>query len=260
MKHFRNVSAAFLATSLLVLPRFAYAQEGGPSGSGAGSSTGMMPSTPPGAAAPAPIDAASAALSQSPTPLAANDETPSGPPTSAPVGESQAASLGLPAPSTNRFGSKHTLAISTDLGFTIRYTHISSTPSGNNFQIQIAPGFDYFLLDNFSLGVFVGLDYLHTSGGGISTHSTLFDIGGRAGYNFWLMDRVSVWPRLGLSYTHNSAPGGVSSGSLALNISAPFLYHAENLFIGWGPALDVDLTGNSKATTIAGVLTLGGWL
>jgi hypothetical protein len=200
------------------------------------------------------METAGAALSQQP--LAANE-------TSAPVGESTAQAAGLPPPSgNNRFGTKHTLAISTDLGFTIRYTHISSSGggSGNTFQLQFAPGVDYFLMDNFSLGVFVGLDYTHSSGGGVSGHTTLFDVGGRAGYNFWLLDRVSIWPRLGLSYAHNSTSPGASSSSLALDLSAPIMYHAENIFIAWGPALDVDLTGNSKATTIAGLLTLGGWL
>jgi hypothetical protein len=254
MKHFRNVSAAFLATSSLALaltiPKLAQA-----AGSSSNSS-GQMPDTSVSAGTPAPIDAASAALSQGP--ISANDEgPPPGGPTSAPVGESQAASLGLPPPSMNRFGSKHTLAISTDLGFTIRYTHISSSPSQNIFNLNIAPGFDYFLMDNFSLGIFIGLDYTHQTGG----HSTLFDIGGRVGYNFWLADRISVWPRLGLSYSSASTGGpGGSSHALGLNLNAPFLYHAENIFIGWGPTLDVALTGSNKATSIGGQLTLGGWL
>jgi hypothetical protein len=46
-----------------------------------------------------------------------------------------------------------------------------------------------------------------------------------------------------------------------LNLFAPVMVHpAEHFFIGFGPALDTDLTGDVKATTIAGRLTIGGWL
>jgi hypothetical protein len=39
------------------------------------------------------------------------------------------------------------------------------------------------------------------------------------------------------------------------------MFHpVEHFFIGLGPAFDLDLSGDNKATTIAARLTLGGWL
>jgi hypothetical protein len=39
------------------------------------------------------------------------------------------------------------------------------------------------------------------------------------------------------------------------------MFHpVEHFFLGVGPAFDLDLTGDEKATTIAARLTLGGWM
>ena len=53
----------------------------------------------------------------------------------------------------------------------------------------------------------------------------------------------------------------VSGSHVALNIFAPVMFHpVQHFFIGFGPALGTDLSGDAKVTTIAGRLTLGGWL
>jgi hypothetical protein len=39
------------------------------------------------------------------------------------------------------------------------------------------------------------------------------------------------------------------------------MFHpAQHFFLGFGPAFDLDLSGDSKATTIAARLTIGGWV
>jgi hypothetical protein len=38
------------------------------------------------------------------------------------------------------------------------------------------------------------------------------------------------------------------------------VHPAEPFFMGFGPALDVDLSGDNRATIIAGRLTIGGWI
>jgi hypothetical protein len=54
---------------------------------------------------------------------------------------------------------------------------------------------------------------------------------------------------------------GPDANNLALNLFVPLMLHpAPHFFLGFGPALDVDLTGDTKSTTIAGRLTIGGWL
>ncbi len=58
-------------------------------------------------------------------------------------------------------------------------------------------------------------------------------------------------------------PGAPSADGnhLALNVFAPVMFHpVQHFFLGFGPALDTDLTGDAKQTIIAGRLTIGGWM
>jgi hypothetical protein len=178
-----------------------------------------------------------------------------------------------PGSPAGRFGLKSELAISSDAGLSISNTSISGR-SGSATTVQLRPAIDYFVIDNLSVGGFVGLDYAHSSG----SHTTTFSIGPRVGYNFSLSERFSIWPKAGFSYSTTSVSanqdqtdvgGGAvqtttlssSSSGLALNLFVPFMFHpVEHFFLGFGPALDVDLTGDVKATTIAGRLTIGGWI
>lgn len=165
------------------------------------------------------------------------------------------------------------LAISSDAGFEISNTSISGQ-DGSTTSIELRPAVDYFIIDNVSLGGFLGFDY--TNQAGDSGHTTAFSIGPRFGYNIPFAEILSVWPKVGLSYAHtsitqkttdvvNGAPvvsdTSQSADSLALNLFVPVMVHpVEHFFIGFGPAFDLDLTGDNKATTIAGRLTIGGWL
>jgi len=200
------------------------------------------------------------ASSESAAPMAQNDQQP----VLQKNGESNVPpAVGAPPQQSlageDKFGTKGTLAISNDVGLNINYTHTSESGAGsvNQFSFQLVPGVDYFLMENFSVGAFVGFNYINITG----SHHLDFQVGGRAGYNLWLTDRISLWGRAGLSYHKvDNAGSAADSSSLALNISAPFLYNMDRFFIGFGPALDVDLTGDSKSTTIAGRLIFGGWL
>jgi hypothetical protein len=165
------------------------------------------------------------------------------------------------------------LAISSDAGFSISNTSISGQ-DGSTTRIELRPAVDYFVIDNLSVGGFLGFDY--TNQAGDSGHTTTFSIGPRFGYNIPFAEILSVWPKIGLSYSHtsitqktteviNGVPTAVdtsdSANALALNLFVPVMVHpVEHFFIGFGPAFDLDLTGDNKATTIAGRLTIGGWL
>ena len=173
----------------------------------------------------------------------------------------------LPAVAANSpsgvFGERGQITISSDAGLSISNTSTSGVDSSTT-KLTLRPAVDYFLVNNVSLGGFVGLDYTSTSG----VHSTTFAIGPRVGYNLAFAERFSFWPKLGFSYSSSSATVDVPSSSLnasgnhlALNVFAPLMFHpVQHFFLGFGPALDVDLTGEAKQTTIAGRLTLGGWL
>jgi hypothetical protein len=130
----------------------------------------------------------------------------------------------------------------------------------------LRPGVDYFLIDRLSLGAFVGIDYESLTG--IST--TRFGVGPRVGYSLGFSNHFSLWPRVGVSYNSSTiktdavegfAPESeVSNNAVALNLFAPLLFHTNHYFAGVGPALDVDLSGDAKATTFAIRVTLGGWI
>ncbi|MEO8900716.1 MAG: hypothetical protein ABI488_03665 [Polyangiaceae bacterium] len=168
------------------------------------------------------------------------------------------------------FGYKGQTTISSDAGLSISNTSTSGV-SGSTTSLVLRPAVDYFFANNVSIGGFVGLDYTSASG----AHSTTFAIGPRIGYNLAFSDKFSFWPKLGVSYSTTSVsrevvalPNGgtvtatdASGNHLALNIFAPVVFHpVDHFFLGFGPALDTDLSGDAKQTTIAGRLTIGGWL
>jgi hypothetical protein len=158
------------------------------------------------------------------------------------------------------FGATHQLAISSDAGFSIE-NRSQSGGHGSTTTIDLAPAVDYFVMDHLSVGGFLRFDYSHFPSG----HATAFGIGPRVGYDIPFSGLFSVWPKLGFSFATSSTsqPNQPSetSNNFALNIFVPVMLHpAEHFFIGFGPAFDVDLTGTVKNTTIAGRLTIGGYL
>jgi hypothetical protein len=126
------------------------------------------------------------------------------------------------------------------------------------------------LIKRLSLGAFVGIDHQAEE----PRSTTIFSVGPRVGYDIAFSDHFSVWPRVGFSYNSTTAKidsqtsaAGIktpsssdSNSALALNLFVPFLFHTNHYFAGVGPALDTDLTGDPKATTVALRVTLGGWI
>jgi hypothetical protein len=166
-----------------------------------------------------------------------------------------------------RFGAKGQVAISSDVGLTIENTSVSGV-DGSTTTVRLHPAIDYFVIDNLSIGGFLGLDYISTPGGS----STAFSIGPRVGYNITFADRFSVWPKAGISVSSTSQSADVvnptggttsvdtSNTAVAVNLFVPVVFHpVEHFFIGFGPVLDADLSGDNKSTTFGGRLTIGGW-
>lgn len=162
-----------------------------------------------------------------------------------------------------RFGAKGSLAISSDAAFTIQRSSTSGV-SGGTTTISLAPAADYFLGRDLSLGGFLGFDY--TKAG--SNHATRFAIGPRLAYNLAMSDLVSLWPRAGISLAVTSAKTTTAAGSttkddttIALNLFAPLMFHpATHFFVGFGPFLDADLSGDVRTTVFGARLTVGGWV
>jgi hypothetical protein len=163
----------------------------------------------------------------------------------------------------NGFGRKSVWAFSSDSALTIQHSSQDVT------TIQLAPSVDYFVLDNFSVGGFVSFAY-SSSGAGDGTR---IGIGPRVGYNFKLSDTLSVWPKAGFAYAYSSSTVSqridddttrevsTSGSALAMNLFVPVMIHpAPHFFGGFGPFLDVDLSGDERVTVFGAKLTLGGWI
>jgi hypothetical protein len=156
------------------------------------------------------------------------------------------------------FGDQGQLAISSDASFTIEYRS-----PGDVSSITLAPAVDYFVIDRVSIGGFIGWSYITAD----DAHSSRFAIGPRVGYNLTLSDMVSIWPKIGFSFATTDNDDDATdlefegNDGIALNLFVPIMFHpAEHFFAGFGPFLDVDLSGDNKVTVVGGKLTIGGWV
>ena len=164
------------------------------------------------------------------------------------------------------FGRAGQIAVASDAALTVQRRTISDVEGGTT-TIQLAPAADYFVINNLSVGGFVGFDFV-TSG---DNDSSRFSIGPRVGYNLPFSDLVSLWPKAGFSYAHTSSTTSTSTGgttvsttntadAFALNLFVPIMFHpVQHFFAGFGPFLDADLSGDQRATVFGGKLTIGGW-
>jgi hypothetical protein len=166
------------------------------------------------------------------------------------------------------FGGKGQIAISSDAALAIERRSLSGV-SGGTTAIHLAPAADFFVIDNLSIGGFVAFDYTKTG----DSDSNRFSIGPRVGYNLPFSDLISIWPKVGFSFAHTSVtnstsgPGGSTvsvsntADAFALNLFAPIMLHpAPHFFAGFGPFLDTDLSGDTRATAFGARLTIGGWI
>lgn len=161
------------------------------------------------------------------------------------------------------FGAPGQLAVSSDAAFIIEHRSSDVT------HFQIGPAADYFVIQNLSVGGLVMFDYQSAG----DSSSTRFLIGPRVGYNIPFTDALGLWPKIGFSFTHDSVSTDLPSGQtdadltvsrsgshLTLNLFAPVMFHpVTHFFVGFGPFLDADLSGDNKVTSFGGRLTIGGW-
>lgn len=157
------------------------------------------------------------------------------------------------------FGGKGQLALLAETGVVFSHTSISGGGSSTTFVLR--PAIDYFVIDHLSLGVFTGVNYEKAAG----ASATTYGIGPRVGYDIPFTPRFSLWPKAGLSYNTTTLKTDTPSVSntnsaIALNLFVPVMFHTNHYFVGFGPALDLDLSGDAKATTFAVRLNVGGWL
>jgi hypothetical protein len=177
------------------------------------------------------------------------------PPTAATSGPSGGSAATSPAAAAASFGVAGAWVVSVQ-----SFNAGSATPSfffdkqaSGGSRLLIQPGLDYFIGNGISVGGVVGFGY--TSGSPATTTVTL---GARAGFNQGLNQHVSFWPTIGIdgSYSHNAT----SNSTAALEVFAPFLYHAApHFFLGAGPFLSYLVKGGPD-TEYGLDFVIGGWL
>jgi hypothetical protein len=146
--------------------------------------------------------------------------------------------------------------------------------------VSIAPGFDYFVADNVSLGADVVVDYstgssLDTGGSSTSLTTTSVGVAPRVGIVFPVVPgEISLWPLVEVGYGILNQSETSSFGANTHNIhrtwiaaSLPVLYHvAPPFFVGAGPYVLQELSNSdqngyeNKATNIGASFVLGGSL
>ena len=181
--------------------------------------------------------------------------------------------------STRRFGDAGQLVLTGDLSASIS----SLTYRGSDaqyFSVAVAPGFDVFVANHFSIGVDLSIGYASTTGlasngAKIDYTSTSFGIAPRVGVDVPISSSLSFYPRAAIgtgSLTQDevSSNGAENKHTVArtwVSLYAPLLVHPEpHFFVGVGPLVVHELSATdqygkeNQRTTIGASLLLGGWL
>lgn len=157
------------------------------------------------------------------------------------------------------FAARHQWVLSSDAAMSIQRTSQRGGKRGS-LTVTVAPAADFFIIENLSLGLSVGVQHARSG----DARSTRASAGPRIGYNVELTHLISFWPRIGLSYSFSATRDDelrARNHAVGINAFAPFLMHpVAHFFVGFGPFIDTDLHGKQRAILWGGRMTLGGWL
>lgn len=152
------------------------------------------------------------------------------------------------------FGQAGQLVISQDFDLELSY----NTAGSDSFTIVLAPGADYFISNNISLGAGLNFAQIFTSG----EDATSIGLNVRAGYNLMYSESISFWPKVQLGFLYNKAPSfqfGNDGTFLQLGVFAPVVLHPTNhFFIGLGPNIDIFL-GDGDGLNFGARSVIGGY-
>ena len=146
-------------------------------------------------------------------------------------------------------------------------------------SVNVAPGVDYFVVNNVSIGLDVFVTHqegtsFDSTGAQTNSDSTSVGFAPRLGFNAPLTAFLSFWPQVEIGYgieaTNEVSGLGTNQHSRKrswVQISAPLLIHpTSHFFVGGGPYLFHELTDadqydyENDVTTLGSSLVLGGWL
>lgn len=186
-----------------------------------------------------------------------------------PAATPEVAPASAPPVAADSWAAPHVIAISDDLRLSA--TRLTGSGLDSSFtQIQLAPAFDFFAIQNLSIGGQLAITYMTEEQGGSSTTTIQLGVFARVGYNVPIGATTSLWPRIGFGFQHSGGQLGGSSDRTAtkvpLQVFIPFVFQpATHFFFGIGPILVTDLVAkengenDTKMTTIGVQSTLGGY-
>ncbi|NMO14763.1 hypothetical protein [Pyxidicoccus fallax] len=152
------------------------------------------------------------------------------------------------------FGETGQLVISQELQFNLTY----NTAGTDNFTIVLAPGADYFLRENLSVGAGVSFGQIFQEG----EDATSVGLNVRLGYNLPYDKNLSLWPKLTVGFLYNKETTflfGPDGTFFQLGAFAPIVLHpASHFFVGLGPNLDI-LLGDSEGLSFGVRSVVGGY-
>lgn len=109
-------------------------------------------------------------------------------------------------------------------------------------------GFDYFVIDQLSIGGALGYASLDVDDGGPGGDLDLFLLAPRVGYYLGFGSAFGFWPRGGFTY-HSADPDGDNNdeSGIALTLEGNFTAApAEHFSFMFGPTFDFDFTGKRE--------------
>jgi hypothetical protein len=182
-------------------------------------------------------------------------------------------------PPRHAFGEKGQMVLTAATTGSVGSNTYSSS-SASRTSVDLEPGFDYFVMNQVSLGVDSFATYsagtsFDASGVQTNTSSSSFGIGIRPGVVLPLVrGLLSLWVQgeLGYGVVHikQDSPAGSNDHDKNrswVRVQAPLLVHAtEHLFLGVGPYLFTELSDTDQfhyendATEVGATFVLGGWI
>src|SRR5438094_230255 len=130
-----------------------------------------------------------------------------------------AVGVSVSLPAAAEFGKPGQLAISNDMTLdSVSFTSTSTSPpqgdSTTTTRIRLAPGADYFVIPNLSVGGSIEFSTLSGGKAPADFSQTTFGIGPRVGYNLGFTPQLSFWPRLAFTFESTSrSTGGTTNAT-----------------------------------------------
>ena len=161
----------------------------------------------------------------------------------------------------HHLGSRMTLSLANDMTGSLGYLNVAGN---SGFELTLGPAADFFPVEHLSVGAVIVFNLVSFN----STTHAIFGIEPRVGYAFQVAPNITLWPRGGLEIDSSSTEvfGGLSGSTgggviFGFDADMPILFNlSDHFYIGFGPAIHTEFTGDVKSNFVGFQFYLGGWV